>query len=701
MSYTETGFVSIEIVAKLHSVPLDINSIKKRYFIDDELKKEEIVRILRDSGFKVKLKKFATIENLQKYPVPLILISNDAKYHVLIGKKEDKYLLFDSIEKKVKGLTQEEFSSFFGGEGFILYPRITKTIFYLNFKWLFKEFFRFKAIFSEILFASFLIQLFGLVTPLFIQVIIDKVLVHQALTTLQVVATVFLVVTIFDWFITMMRNYLLYHTANKIDASLGAKVFRHLLSIPFRYFETRRVGDIIARVRELENLRQFMTNISLTVLLDTLFSVVFVVIMTMYSVKLTLLVMGFIFLIGLISFFTTPLIKARIDDKFEKGARSQSFLVESITGVQTIKSLAIEGKMMKDWENYLGEYILSAFKLSNLGNISFSSSKMLQKIMTLAIIYFGVGLVFENKLSVGQLIAFQMFSSQLSSPILRLVQLWQEFQQAKLSLEKLGDIVNTPPEVKGEAVSVKELLGDIVFKEVQFKYAADGPVILEKVNIKIDKGMMVGVVGRSGSGKSTLAKLVQRLHLPTEGAIYIDGIDVRHMDPMFLRYRIGMVPQECFLFSGSIKENITIAMPDASMDKVINVSKIAGAHEFISELEMGYDTYVEERGTSLSGGQKQRVSIARALITDPRIVIFDEATSALDYESEKIIHKNLQFIRKGRTVIMIAHRLSTLRKCDNIIVLDKGQVMEAGSHDALLKKNGLYAYLYKQQEAGE
>lgn len=701
MNYTETGFVTIEIVAKLHSIPLDINSIKKRYFIDDELKPEEIIRILRDNGFKVKLKKFETIDNLQKYPLPLIIISKDAKYHVLIGKKGDKYLLFDSIEKKVQGLTQGELSPFFGGQGIILYPRITKTIFYLNFKWLFKEFLRFKSIFSEILFASFLIQLFGLVTPLFIQVIIDKVLVHQALTTLQVVATAFLVVTIFDWLITMMRNYLLYHTANKIDASLGAKVFRHLLSIPFRYFETRRVGDIIARVRELENLRQFMTDISLTVLLDTLFSVVFVVIMTMYSLKLTILVLGFILAIGLISFFSTPLIKARIDDKFEKGARSQSFLVESITGVQTIKSLAIEGKMMKDWENYLGEYILSAFKLSNLGNISFSSSKMLQKIMTLAIIYFGVGLVFENKISVGQLIAFQMFSSQLSSPILRLVQLWQEFQQAKLSLEKLGDIVNTPPEVKGDAVSVKELRGNIVFKGVQFKYAADGPVILDKINIQINKGMMVGVVGRSGSGKSTLAKLVQRLHLPTEGAIYIDGIDVRHMDPMFLRYRIGMVPQECFLFSGSIKENITIAMPDASMDKVINVSKIAGAHEFISELEMGYDTYVEERGTSLSGGQKQRISIARALITDPRIVIFDEATSALDYESEKIIHKNLQFIRKGRTVIMIAHRLSTLRGCDNIIVFDRGHVMEAGSHEALLKKNGLYAYLYKQQEAGE
>jgi subfamily B ATP-binding cassette protein HlyB/CyaB len=546
--------------------------------------------------------------------------------------------------------------------------------------------------------ASFFIQLFGLVTPLFIQVIIDKVLAHHALTTLQVVAGAFMAVLLFDTIMNLMRNYLLYHTANKVDASLGAKVYRHLLSLPFRYFETRKVGNIIARVRELENLRSFMTNISLTVLLDTLFSVVFVVIMAFYSVYLTLIVLAFVLAIAIISFTATPMIKQRLDEKFQKGAANQSFLVESITGIQTVKSLAIEGKMIKDWEKSLGDYILSAFKLSNLGNVAVTSSQALQKIMTLAVIYFGVSLVFSKSMSVGQLIAFQMFASQLSGPILRLVHMWQDFQQAKLSLDRIGDIINTPPEVVGGAITIKELSGEIVARDVSFRYAPDSPVVLDGVNFKINAGMMVGIVGRSGSGKSTIAKLIQRLYLPVEGALMIDGVDIRHMDPLFLRYRTGIVLQECFLFSGTIKENIAMAAPDANMERIIQVARIAGAHEFISEMPLGYDTYVEERGSSLSGGQKQRIAIARALIMNPSILIFDEATSALDYESEKVIQQNLNLIRKGRTVIFIAHRLSVMRDCDMIIVIDRGKIVETGHHVSLMEKDGLYAYLYKQQE---
>jgi subfamily B ATP-binding cassette protein HlyB/CyaB len=507
-----------------------------------------------------------------------------------------------------------------------------------------------------------------------------------------------MIVLLFDTIMNFMRNYLLYHTANKIDASLGAKVYRHLLSLPFRYFETRKVGNIIARVRELENLRQFMTNISLTVLLDTVFSVLFVVIMAVYSVYLTLIVLLFVTAIALISFFATPMIKSRLDEKFQKGAAAQSFLVESITGVQTVKSLAIEGKMIKDWENNLGEYIMSAFRLSNVGNVAVTSSQMLQKMMTLAVIYFGVSQVFAAKLTVGQLIAFQMFASQLSGPILRLVHMWQDFQQAKLSLDRIADIINTPPEVVGGAITVNQLKGEILGKDICFRYAHDGPLVLNGVSFTIKHGMMVGIVGRSGSGKSTIAKLIQRLYLPLEGTILIDGVDIRHLDPLFLRYRTGVVLQECFLFSGTIRDNIAMAAPDANMERIIQAARVAGAHDFISEMPMGYDTYVEERGSSLSGGQKQRIAIARALITNPNILIFDEATSALDYESERVIQQNLNMIRKGRTVIFIAHRLSVMRDCDMIIVLDKGSVVEMGNHALLMEQNGLYAYLYKQQE---
>ena len=694
----ETGLASIEVVSKIHAVSIDIEAVKRRYFVEGELKPEEILRILKDHRMRSRLKKLKSLDDLSKYPAPSIIISQDRAYHVYIGKKDGKIFIFDCLEKKMSTVTEEAFQSLWSGEAIAVYPRFTNTEFYLNIRWLFKEFYKHRPVFSAVILSSFFIQLFGLVTPLFIQVIIDKVLAHHALTTLEVVAGAFMIVLLFDMVLNLMRNYLLYHTANKIDGSLGAKVYRHLLSLPFRYFEVRKVGNIIARVRELENLRQFMTNISLTVFLDTLFSVLFVVIMAIYSVYLTLIVFMFVAAIALISFFATPMIKARLDEKFQRGAAAQSFLVESITGVQTVKSLAIEGKMIKDWENNLGDYILSAFKLSNVANIAVSSSQMLQKMMTLAVIYFGVSLVFDGMLSVGQLIAFQMFGSQLSGPILRLVQMWQEFQQAKLSLDRIADIINTPPEVVGGAITVKELKGEITAKDITFRYTPDGPLVLDGVNFSITPGMMVGIVGRSGSGKSTIAKLIQRLYLPVEGSIMIDGVDIRHLDPLFLRYRTGIVLQECFLFSGTIRENISIAASDANMERIIQAARVAGAHDFISEMPMGYDTYVEERGSSLSGGQKQRIAIARALITNPGVLIFDEATSSLDYESERVIYENLNHIRKERTVILIAHRLSVMRTCDMVIVIDKGKVVETGNHDTLIREEGLYAYLYKQQE---
>jgi subfamily B ATP-binding cassette protein HlyB/CyaB len=694
----ETGLVSIEVVSKIHSVNIDIQAIQRRYFVEGELTKEEVIRILRDHGIRSRLKKLKSIEALLKYPLPLIVITGNNEFHILLGRKDETMFIFDCKEKKPREMSAEEFRQFWSGEAIALYPRFTKTEFFLNMKWLFKEFYKHRPVFTAVITASFFIQLFGLVTPLFIQVIIDKVLAHHALTTLEVVAGAFLIVLVFDTIMNLMRNYLLYHTANKVDASLGAKVYRHLLSLPFRYFEVRKVGNIIARVRELENLRQFMTNISLTVLLDTVFSVVFIAIMAVYSGYLTLIVLCFILIIAIISFVATPMIKTRLDEKFQKGAANYSFLVESITGIQTVKSLAIEGKMIKDWEKSLGDYIMSAFKLSNLGNVAVTSSQALQKIMTLAVIYFGVSLVFNKSMSVGQLIAFQMFASQLSGPILRLVHMWQDFQQAKLSLDRIGDIINTQPEVGGGAIAIKQLKGDIIAQDVSFRYAPDSPLVLDGVTFKIDAGMMVGIVGRTGSGKSTIAKLIQRLYLPTEGTIVIDGVDIRHMDPLFLRYRTGIVLQECFLFSGTIRDNIAMAAPDANMELIIKVARIAGAHDFISEMPLGYDTYVEERGSSLSGGQKQRIAIARALIMNPNILIFDEATSSLDYESEKVIQQNLNLIRKGRTVIFIAHRLAVMRDCDLVIVIDKGKIVETGTHTSLMQQNSLYAYLYKQQE---
>ena len=693
-----TGLVSIELVCKYYSIDIDVESLKRKYFIAEELSAEEILRILKDIGFKTGHKNFRTLQELKKYPFPGIVILKDNSFAVVLGLKDEKVLYFDCADKKVYEVSAEKFNNLWKNEAIVLYPKFKTTILHLNFKWLFSGFFKYKSIFSQVILSSVFIQIFALITPLFIQIIVDKVLPHFAMSTLHVVTIAFLIIIVFDGIFNYMRNYLLYHTANRIDAGLGAKVYRHLLSLPFRYFETRKVGNIIARIRELENLRQFMTNISLTVLLDTAFSVIFILIMLIYSVTLTLIVLIFIGILALVSFLSTPIVRQHLDEKFQKGAQMQAFLVESITGIHTVKSVAVEGGMIKNWENHLGEYIFSSFKLSNLANKVFTLSQTLQKLMILAVIYFGVTQVFENKMTIGQLIAFQMFAFQLTVPILRLVHMWQDFQQARLSLERLGDIINTPSEVEGASLKLANLKGEIVFKDVSFRYYSDGPYVLKNVGFKIYPGQLIGIVGRSGSGKSTTAKLIQRLYLPTEGSIYIDGVDIKQLSPSFLRSRIGVVPQESFLFSGTVRENIAIAKPGASMEEIVKAAILAGAHEFIQEMPLGYDTLIEEGGRSLSGGQRQRIAIARALILNPGILIFDEATSALDYESERIILDSIRRLKGTRTIIFISHRLSFMRECDMVIVLDKGDIVEMGTHETLMKRGGLYAHLYKQQE---
>ncbi|WP_331774711.1 peptidase domain-containing ABC transporter [Sulfurospirillum sp. 1612] len=568
-----------------------------------------------------------------------------------------------------------------------------------GFMWFYNQLMHYKQIVGEILLASFVMQLFGLVTPLFTQVVLDKVLVHHSLSTLNVIAMAFGAVIIFELLLNLVRNYIFIHTTSKIDAKLGAKLFRHLISLPLVYFEHRKVGNIIARVRELDQIREFIANKSVTLILDILFSGVFVVMMLLYSVKLTFIALSFIGVIALLYFFITPQLRKRLEEKFQMGAQSNSYLVEAVTGMQTVKSLAIEGGMQKNWENYLGNYVNSGFNLTNLSNILSGIGKALQKLMTLSILYVGVGLVIDGKLSVGQLIAFQMFAGQFSGPIMRLVGLWNEFQQALLSVDRLGDILNTPVEQTNQkAITLSKIEGAVKFDKISFRYSNEGAQILKTLSLEVSPGKSIGVVGRSGSGKSTLTKLLQRLYLTNEGAIYLDGVDIRHMNPSWLRQNIGVVLQENYLFSGTIKENIAYTMPGASMEHIIKITKIAGAHEFISEFPQGYDTLVGERGSSLSGGQKQRIAIARALLSNPKILIFDEATSALDYESEKIIQDNLKNIKAGRTTFIVAHRLSTVRTCDEIVVMDKGEIVEMGSHDELMKKNGYYNFLVSQQE---
>ena len=700
----QTGLIAIDTIAKINRLNIDIRSVIREHSLSEkEIEVEELLVIMKSFDFKAKLKEISADEIAIKYPLPAIMVNTDGSYSILlkIDREKHRALIFNIKEEKTADVTFEELALLTNNKYIILSHNLINSQIAFGFKWFFNEILSYKQVISEVMVGSFIVQLFGLVTPLFTQVILDKVIVHRSVTTLDVLAFAFITVTIFELLLNFSRKYIFLHTACKIDAKLGAKLFKHLFSLPFTYFESRKVGNIITRVRELDQIREFITNKSVSVILDLFFSFVFIFMMFLYSPALTFLVLGFVTVIALLYLIITPELRTRLETKFQMGAQSNSYLVEAVTGVQTVKSLAIEGSMQKKWEDYLARFIKSSFKLSNMGNIASAISGMLQKAMTISILYFGVKLVIANKLTIGQLIAFQMFSNQFSSPVLRLVNLWNEFQQCLLGVDRLGDILNNPVEVQSsQSITLPKIQGAVKFDNICFKYSPNAPYVINNFSYFVKPGTSVGIVGRSGSGKSTITKLIQRLYLCNEGTVYIDGVDVRQMNPTWLRYNIGVVLQENYLFAGSIRENISLPKPDAPIELIMKVAQMAGAHEFISELPEGYETIVGERGSTLSGGQKQRIAIARALITNPRIFIMDEATSALDYESEKIILNNMHNITQGRTTFVIAHRLSAVRNCEVILVMDKGRIIEVGNHEELMThEKGYYRYLYSQQEA--
>lgn len=698
-----TGLVSLDIVAKMNNTDIDMRSVVREYAIaSEETSVEEIVRIAKNKGFKVKRKKIKLKDIPANYPMPAIIIMKDGTYRVLLALKqnENRALTLTPLAKHPDSCDIKDLQAQIRDEIIILRHKNSDSDVKFGFKWFFNEIFKYKKIIAQVLLGSFVVQLFGLVTPLFTQVILDKVLVNRTMATLDVLAVAFIVVAIFELLLNLSRNYIFIHTTNKIDAKLGAKLFKHLFKLYYVYFENRQVGNIVARVRELDRIREFITNKSVSVLIDAFFSIVFLAIMFVYSPKLTSISLIFLGIIAVIYVAITPELRVRLEEKFQMGAHSNSYLVEAVTGVQTVKSLAIEGSMFRKWEDKLGKYLKSSFNLAIMGNFTGSICGFLQKVMTIAILYVGVMLVIENKLTIGQLIAFQMFSGQFAAPMLRLVGLWNEFQQTLLAVDRIGDILNSPLEKQSEnAITLSHVKGDIKIENMSFRYNVDAPLVLKNINLEIKAGEKIGFVGRSGSGKSTITKLIQRLYYTTEGTIFIDGIDTRNIDPIWLRTNIGIVMQENYLFSGTIKDNIAQPRPNVPMEGIIQAAQVAGAHEFISKFPKGYDTEVGERGSSLSGGQKQRIAIARALISNPRILIFDEATSALDYESERIIRDNMAMISKGRTTIIIAHRLSTIRDCDRIVCFDNGNIVEIGTHDELLKHDGYYKKLYEAQSA--
>jgi subfamily B ATP-binding cassette protein HlyB/CyaB len=568
-----------------------------------------------------------------------------------------------------------------------------------DFSWFIPSIVKHRRLLGEVLLVSLFLQLFALVSPLFFQVVMDKVLVHRGLTTLDVLVIGLIVVVLFESALTVLRSYVFSHTTSRIDVELGARLIRHLLNLPLAYFQARRVGDSVARVRELENIRSFLTGNALTLMLDVAFSVIFIATMLLYSVPLTLIVLVSLPLYLVLSLVLVPVLRARLHEKFARGAENQALLVEAVTGIQTVKAGALEPAIARRWDDQLAGYVSAGFRTTTLANYGHEAINLIGKLVNAATLWYGARLVMDAELSVGQFVAFNMFAQRVAQPIMRMAQLWTDFQQTGISMARLGDILNTRTEVPPSAAAqLPALAGRIRFDDVTFRYRPEAPPALQGLGLDVRAGEVIGIVGRSGSGKSTLTKLVQRLYTPERGRVLIDGIDIGLIDAAQLRRQIGVVLQENWLFNRSVRENIAIADPAAPLDAVIRSAQLAGAHEFISELPEGYDTLVGEQGASLSGGQRQRIAIARALFTDPRLLILDEATSALDYESEAILQRNMAAICRGRTVIVIAHRLSSVRRCQRIIVMDKGRIVEAGPHDALLQRpNGLYAHLWAMQ----
>lgn len=701
----DSGLACFMIVMKFHGIPITKEQADSLAVLDGGQKAGEIEIIQSAKALKMRAKLCRLkINKLGNITAPIIAKNKNGEFFIIAKSKEEDFMVLfpDKIQPEV--LSKEELAQIWDGTSVLITKKgIVDREAVFSFKWFIPTILKFKKEFIQVLLAVFIIQILGILTPVMTQVVVDKVLVHRSISTLNVIVIGISIVYVYELILGLSKNYVFTHTTNRIDVMLSYKLFKHLFALPLKYFESRRVGETVARVRELDSIRNFLTGTPLSSMIDLVFIIVYIVVLFCYNKMLTIIVICSIPVYAILSAIVTPLFKKRLDEKFETGANTQSFLVESITGVQTVKSYALEPKFEKKWGDLQSDYVRASYRTSMVSATAGTTGQFIQKVFDLLILFFGAKAVMDGNFSVGQLVAFRMLSGRVSGPVLRLVQLWQEYQQASLSVKRIGDIFNTAPEpiLNANQAVMPKINGKIVFDKVHFRYNPQGGEVIKGMSFEIESGTIVGVVGRSGSGKSTISKLIQRLYIPEGGKISIDGMDISLVNPAMLRKQIGVVLQENFMFNGTVIENISIHYPAASMEQIIHCAKIAGAHDFILELPNGYNTVIGEKGMGLSGGQKQRVAIARAILANPRILIFDEATSALDYESESIIQNNLKEICKGRTVLIIAHRLSTLKDAQKIMVIDKGRLVEYDTHEQLMRQEGLYCHLYNQQQRGD
>ncbi len=714
-SAKQTRLTAFVLIAKHNNVQVDIRELMHEYAVDDMEVRDNLFRhIASEKNFKTKTLKLSWKKMQDSGSVvPFIAIKKNGCYAVFSGMKKEedgtfKAALVDPASPKFgtpdKFLfyTEEEFKEEYTGK-FILLKReysITDENQPFSLRWFIPEFLKNKGVFGMIALMVAMLSIFSLIIPLFFQIVVDKVLVNQAYNTLNVLGIGIVVVIAFNAIVGYVRSYLLLFATNKIDISTATRTFTHLMKLPVDFFDRIPSGVLLKHMQQTEKIRGFLSGQLFFTILDILSLCVFFPFLLLYSPVLTFVVLGFSLLMALVIACLIRPFQKRLDELYQAEGKRQSMLVETIHGVKTVKSLALEPVEKKIWDDCTAYAIKSHFRVGKISMTAQSISHMLEMLMTICVIWLGAHLVFDHEISIGALIAFQMLSNRVTGPLVKMVGLIHEYQQIALSVRMLGVVMNTAPEPAGGGVR-NQVKGQVEFENVSFRYQQDLPFVVKNFSLSVPAGSTIGFVGRSGSGKTTVTKLLQSLYSVTQGLIKIDGIDIRELDKAHLRRNIGVVLQENYFFSGSVRDNISMPKQSASLEEIIYAAKLAGADEFIQKLPRGYDTILEENASNLSGGQKQRLAIARALLTNPPILIFDEATSALDPESEEVIRRNLRSIARGRTVIIVSHRLSIVSHADKIVVIDKGEISGMGTHKELVSQPGIYREFWRQQMSVE